>query len=209
MAQQQAKPKKKKTRVPWTSLIFGGLAGVLAYRGLIRPSRSVVQDGYATACPGEGCRQTVQITSATGKSPIYSVVSGNVLEAGSEVVIAASTEPVLVSYSQMPDAQLMVRAGDRVAVGQLIGYASQVSFGVSQIKQTSTSGQFVSQALEPTSWLSSRGLSLSRRGRKGTQQWCESGRTMTIPESVLNCGVDLPKPSSFLLLPVQVQTEKA
>jgi hypothetical protein len=75
-------------------------------------------------------------------------------------------------------------------------------FGVSR----SATGEPTIAAIEPASWLAARGLRVSVQ-KQPTNKWCETGRKITTPHQVSKCGLRLPVPASFMLLPVSVTSE--
>lgn len=205
---------EKAPAFPVTSVILGGLALALAVRGLHRPHRALVQDGYVSRCSGKDggtCREFVEVQSARGVAPVYSTTAGTVVESSnsffgmpmSVVMIASSYEPVVLVYGNLT--QLMVKPGDNVVIGQQIGLAEQLAFAVLQVERKND-GTKVAHRLEPTSWLAARGMGVSHRRTQPAVQWCDQGRNQRIPAAVLDCGMKLPAPVSFLALPVSLQT---
>jgi hypothetical protein len=214
---------EKRRRMPWGAIIWAGVGTALAVRTFYRPARAVVADGYAKACAGRlagACRQSMLIESFTGAGPVYAPVSGRVLASGqlrgATVVgaqphtilrIAAAHEPVILEYAGALRPQ--VQEGEQVGAGQQIALASELAFGVTELR---SDGQQVAEvALEPASWLAARGLRISQKAHAADAEgpnWCEGGRKLVVPESAGLCDLELPPPGGLMLLPVSVTMQR-
>jgi len=184
-------------------LVWSALGGLAAHRALVRPVRAVFDEGEVTACPGgTGCAPTLGIRSTRGAAPVYALVSGTATRvAPDRVELTSRYEPVIVSYfgALAPT----VAPGESVRAGAVIGHTEAVNLGVSQIQRLA-GGALRTAAVEPASWLAARGLRAATRLRPGTL-WCQGGRMLLVPQEVARCGMRLPEPSGFSLLPVTVR----
>lgn len=190
--------------------LWSGVAAASAYRAFVRPMRAVYAAGEITDCPGAGaqCEPVLRLRSTAGPAPVYSVVSGVVSRVvpGSVVELVSRYEPVVVSYlgpMVLNAAGVQVAAGQPVRLGQVLGQAGSVGLAVSQLTRLAD-GSLALKPLEPASWLAARGLRPATRTTPG-MQWCQGGRTLVVPQDVARCGMRLPEPSSFSLLPVNVR----
>lgn len=196
--------------IPVGALVWTALGVGAAVRALWNPHRAVIHDGFAVRCAAsQGCSPEMVLESFGGAEPIYAVTTGTVVAAEGPVVeIASEVEPVVVRYTAdvgQGGFQLQVQARQRVRVGQQIGLARRVAFGVVRAERVGSQVQWV--PLEPASWLATRGLKLAVKGRSGGADgahWCESGRKLVVPADVAKCGLKLPAPTGYLLLPVSV-----
>lgn len=190
--------------------IWSGVAAASAYRALVRPVRAVYAAGEITDCPasGPGCEPVLRVRSTDGPSPVYSVVSGVVSRVvpGSVVELISSHEPVVVSYlgpMVLNAAGVQIAAGQPVRLGQVLGQAGSIGVAVSQLTRLA-GGSLALKPLEPASWLAARGLRAATRLTSGLQ-WCQGGRALVVPQEVVRCGMRLPEPASFSLLPITVR----
>lgn len=196
--------------IPIGAIIWSVIGAGAAARAFWNPHRAVMRDAFAFRCPaGQGCNTDVVLETYGGAEPVYAVTSGVVLSAvGPVVEIASDLEPIVARYQadvSKGGMQLQVQAGQRVRIGQQLGLAARLSFSVMRADRV---GQAVSWVeLEPASWLASRGLRLSSKSHAVAAQganWCEGGRKLVVPEHVAKCGMKLPAPTGYMLLPVSV-----
>lgn len=189
--------------LPLSAAVWSVLGGFAAYRALVRPTRAVFDQGEVTACPGgAGCARGLAIRSSRGIAAVYALVSGTVTRvAGDRIELASSVEPVLVSYQGISTASVAV--GQAVKAGQPIGQAAELTLSVAQI-QRYADGRLGTVGIEPASWLASRGLRPAARTTPGAL-WCQAGRSLVVPQDVARCGLRLPDPPGFSLLPVTVR----
>lgn len=185
--------------------LLGAAAGV---RAAYRPFRALVRDGFVLKCAGvANCDPAMLIDSFRGKAEVYSPIAGTVVRISTNVLeIASKGEPVVVRFMGDPSKGGLdphVQLGQRVTAGQVVGMASRVAFAASVVVRDAAGVKTV--PLEPASWLAARGLRISAKRRAGqAQQWCEGGRKLAVPEAVGKCGIKLPAPSGFMVLPVNV-----
>jgi hypothetical protein len=183
--------------------IWSVVGGLAAYRALVRPVRAVFDEGEVTDClGGAACAPTLGIRSTRGVAPVYALVSGTATRVGPDrIEVTSRHEPVIVSYfgSLAP----VLAPGQVVRAGQVIGQSDSVSLAVSQIQRLA-GGALGLVAVEPASWLATRGLRPATRLTPGPL-WCQGGRSLAIPQDVARCGTRLPEPSGFSLLPVNVR----
>lgn len=192
--------------VPYGAIALAALGGFGVFRTFYRPHRAVLKDGFALRCPASiGCEPSVTVESYGGAVAMYAVAGGRVLRADNTgIEIALKYEPVVVRYEG--GTNLQVRRGDTVGAGQQIGYAQRASFSVWQAQREGGNVRWI--PIEPSSWLAARGMQLTARKRSGgATQWCEGGRRVSVPQKVGQCGIKLPTPGSFMLLPVSVSME--
>jgi hypothetical protein len=187
---------------PVAVAVWSVIGGFAAYRALVRPVRAVFDQGQVTDCPGgAGCTPTLGIRSTSGVAPVYALVSGTATRvAPDRVELTSRHEPVIVSY--LGALAPTLAPGQVVRAGDLIGQTDHVSLAVSQIQRLA-GGALASVAIEPASWLATRGLRAATKLTPGTL-WCQGGRTLAVPQDVARCGMRLPEPSGFSLLPVNV-----
>jgi hypothetical protein len=183
--------------------VWSAVGGLAAYRALVRPVRAVFDQGEITACPGgPSCATGLAIRSTRGVSPVYALVSGTVTRVlPDRVDLVSAHEPVLLSYQGALSPTLT--PGQPVRAGDVIGQAASVSLTVAQIQRLA-GGALALTLLEPASWLATRGLRAATKQIPGAL-WCQGGRTLTIPQDVARCGMRLPDPSGFSLLPVSAR----
>mgnify|MGYP000105675323 CR=1 FL=1 len=184
-------------------LVWSAIGGFAAYRALVRPVRAVFDQGEVTDCPGgTGCARTLGIRSTVGLAPVYALVSGTATRVGPDrVEVTSRREPVIVTYFGTLAPALA--PGQVVRAGEVIGHADSVSLAVSQIQRLA-GGALATAAIDPASWLATRGLRAATRLTPGTL-WCQGGRILAVPQDVARCGMRLPDPSGFSLLPVNVR----
>ena len=199
--------------IPWSAVIAAGLGVAAGVRALYLPNRAITRRGYVRSCATtSGCDASMVID--TGGGPVYSVTAGTVIFGGAQLVaVAADLEDVLLMYdwrgsdtnaSDLKMAQSsFVSPGSHVSAGKQIGTGGLVRFSVQKLIR-SPSGVSFGGSYEPASWLAVRGLKVSEKATPGSGQWCEGGRNLSVPQSVAKCGLELPAPSSWSLLPVQV-----
>lgn len=185
---------------------WAALGGVTAFRALVRPARALVDEGDVVTCPGAaGCSAALTMQSARGVGRVYALVAGRVTRTGSGAVeIASSREAVLVGLTG-PDLTPLVGAGQVVKAGQVVATARTVSLTVTGLGRTAGGG-VSAVALEPATWLASRGLRAATRSNPSAL-WCAQGRKLVIPQAVGQCGIRLPDPAGFALLPVSARLE--
>ncbi len=205
----EAAPKKKK-KYPWGAMFWGTVGVAAAVRALYRPFRAVMRDGFASRCAAEGCSPNMVVDSFSGQSEIYAPVGGTVVATtGSSIYIAIGSEPTLLEYSADPgQINVQVIPGEVVGAGQQIGLASRVRFGVYDLERTGNGGAKIGRPYEPASWLANHGCTVSHKKHKTTGEvWCEGGRKLVVPATVAKCGLRLPPPNGFALLPVSATME--
>ncbi len=184
--------------VAWTA------AGLLAgHRAFVRPARAVVAVGSIARCPGgPGCASGLTVDSAAGVAEVYALVRGTIVRAAAgRIELASAVEPVIVVYEGafLPT----VHVGQAVAPGEVLTRAGSITLSVTQYERLGD-GSLRAFWLEPTSWLAARGLRPATKLTGGTG-WCLGGRTLAVPQDVARCGLRLPAPAAFALLPVNVQ----
>lgn len=196
--------------MPLGAVIWTGIAALAGYRALVRPVRAVFGAGEIMDCPAAsgGCEPLLGIRSATGAAPVYALVSGVVSRVipGQLVELTSQYEPVIVSYvgpMTLNAAGLQVVPGQVIRVGAVLGQAARIGIGVSQITRLAD-GSLALAPLEPASWLASRGLRAATKLTPG-MQWCQGGRSLVVPQDVARCGMRVPDPPGFSLLPVNVR----
>lgn len=186
--------------------IFMGLGALAVVRGVFRPHRAVVREGAVQRCAGPNqyrvCDSTDTLVTPDGTS-VYSTASGRVAAVGQTFVhVVARNEPVILMYDGiMPD----VVEGQYVGRGQKLG-ASQgpVAFGVWQMAPAPHGT--VMQRVPASAWLAARGMKVAVRDTGAGSKWCEGGRHIQVPRSVVEaCDLREPDPAGFALLPVEVR----
>lgn len=200
----------KKKKLPWGAMFWGAVGVAAAVRTLYHPFRAVIRDGFASKCAAEGCDPTMTIDSFSGQSEIYAPVGGNVVATTpTSIYIAASGEPTLLEYSAASGEMVaQVSLGEEVGAGQQIGLARRLKFGVYDIERTAGGTAKIGRPYEPASWLANHGCSVSHKKHKVTGSvWCAGGRHLIVPQSVAKCGMRLPPPNGFALLPVSATME--
>jgi len=206
--------------IPLGVLFLGALGAASAARAAYRPFRAIVRDGFVSACagsPGTGaCTSAMRIASYRGKAEIFSPVAGKIIQPGGTnpggtLRIASSSEPIIITY--MGDAakgglEIQVQGpGQKVHAGQVVALGDGLAMTVEQVVRDA-SGRLSTVFIEPASWLAARGIRVSAKRRSGqAAQWCDTGRKLTVPQSVGRCGMRLPAPSGMMILPVSVSME--
>lgn len=198
--------------MPW---VLGGVGALLAFRTFYRPHRALIAEGFVSRCAGPKtdpsnptygyiCDVTMTVVQGGpdggGLDDVFSVVKGDVISVGPYWVhIQAINEPVVLYYGNILPS---VEMGERVGRGQTIGQGEEIHFGVWELYPQ---GRIV--ALEPASWLASRGLRVASTLTEGGK-WCSDGRKIAVPRDVHSrCPMELPKEAGFALLPVSVKEE--
>lgn len=198
--------------IPLGAVVLGALGVGAAVRTFYHPNRAVVADGFVLRCAADpGCAPAMVIESYAGKAPIFSTVAGRVVGATvSQIMIVSKDEPVMVVYDGETDRgglDPQVSFGDDVGLGQQVGLGSRVNFSV-RVALRAADGQAKWVPNEPAAWLAARGLRVSAKKRAGGgSQWCEGGRKIVVPKHVGECGIRLPSPGAFMLLPVSITME--
>jgi hypothetical protein len=187
--------------------VLGAIAGVAIVKTFFRPRRAVVKEGQVEACPGSPkdrpCDPSLAISTPQG-SPVYSTVSGRVAAVGDKFVLVASgSEPVVVMVDGVVPEPL--EEGQYVGRGQKIGESmGVVYFGVTEF--LSGGG---SVAVDPASWLASRGQRIAHKNTDPGSSWCEGGRHIEVPGSAgRGCDLHEPDKGGFALLPVTVSVDR-
>lgn len=198
---------KKKSKYPWGAMFWGTIGVAAAVRALYHPFRAVMRDGFASKCAAEGCDPTMTIDAFQGDSEIYALASGTVVQAdASGIYVALDSEPTLLEYSGQLVAQTSV--GERVGAGQQIGLAPRIKFGVYAIDRSDAGAAVIGRPFEPASWLANHGCKVSHKNHKASGAvWCAGGRKLVVPQAVANCGMRLPPPNGFALLPISATME--
>ncbi len=208
MADESAGAKKKK--YPWGAMFWGVVGVAATVRVLYHPFRAVMRDGFASKCSAEGCDPTMTIDSFSGQSEIYAPIGGVVVAVTpGSIYLAIGSEPTLLEYTADPNQMVVqVQPGDSVGAGQQIGLAARIKFGVYEITRTQGGTASIGRAYEPASWLANHGLRISHKRHKVTGEvWCAAGRHLVVPQAVAKCGIRLPPPNGFALLPVSATME--
>ena len=201
---------KKKKKYPWGAILWGGVAAAAAVRVLYHPFRSVMRDGFASKCAAEGCDPAMTIDSFSGQSEIFAPAGGIVVAASqTSIYIALSGEPTLLEYVATAGQMVtQVTPGEKVGAGQQIGLAARVKFAVYEIGRTASGGATIGRPYEPAAWLANHGCTVSHKKHKVSGAvWCASGRKLVVPDAVAKCGIRLPPPNGFALLPVSATME--
>jgi len=187
--------------------VLGAIAGVAIVKTFFRPFRAVVKEGAVEACPGSykdrPCDPSLVIATPQG-SPVYSTVSGRVAAVGDKFVLVASlSEPVVVMVDGVVPEEL--EEGQYVGRGQKIAESSgRVYFGVTEF--LSGGG---SVAIDPASWLASRGQKIAHKNTNPGSLWCEGGRHIEVPQAPgRGCDLHEPQKGGFALLPVSVSIDR-
>jgi hypothetical protein len=187
-------------------LFFGGLGAAAIVRAVYRPKRIVLDGGFALHCAGaEGCDPAVTLQAYSGSQAVYAMAPGRIASVGpGSLSLIARDESVILDYSGFD--QVQVRASQVIGLGQQLGLAHQLRFAVYQLDRAADGSSRVGKAYEPAAWLATHGLALSATaaapGHVG--QWCETGRQLNVPARVAQCGLQLPEPQAWSLVPVRV-----
>ncbi len=190
--------------VPIAALIWGTLAAGATLRTFYHWHRAVVYDGHVVACAGENnCDPAMVIQATSGSTPVFANASGRVIAVTpNSVQIASQNEPVILVYENV---QPQVALGESVGIGQQVALGQLVRFSVVEV-YFQPGGQVALAAVEPASWLAARGQTISCK-KQAVASWCAQGRKIQTPKAVANCGLKLPVPGGFMLLPVSVISE--
>lgn len=193
--------------LPLAALVWSTLALGAGARVFYHPHRAVILSGRVVSCAGSSsCDPTMMVQSPAGQQPVFGLVSGRVIAAGPNFVhLASAHEPVILVYEGASGMQVQVALGQSVGIGQQIGLSERLRFSVFRVDRSGT-GSAVLSAIEPSAWLAARGLKVSAKKHPATQ-WCEQGRKIQTPTQVNKCGLRVPVPASFMLLPVSVTSE--
>ena len=190
----------------WGAAIWATIGAALAFRTFYHPHRAVVERGFASRCTGDtGCNSPMTIQPERGTTTAYAVTSGTVVLSSAGLMLVSDREPVLIGYGAQIG-QVLLPNGAEVGIGTPLAVMRQVDLTVTEIVRSPT-GQVSFRALEPASWLASRGLTIAAKGNLKGALWCTHGRTIVLPTKVAQCGTKLPAPSAALLLPVSVTME--
>jgi len=207
MAEESA-PKKKK--YPWGAMFWGTVGIAAAVRVLYHPYRAVIRDGFPSKCAAEACDPTMVIDSFSGQSELYAPAGGTVVQTTpTSIFIALAGEPTLLEYTSAAGQMVVqVAQGQKVGAGEQIGLASRLRFGVYDIQRTAAGTATIGKPYEPASWLANHGCTVSHKKHKTSGSvWCAGGRKLVVPQNVANCGMRLPPPNGFALLPVSATME--
>jgi len=194
-----------RSSVPWGAVLFGGLGVAALVRGLRHAQRYVLSGAYAQSCAGgSNCDPALTLQTQSGGQPVYAAAPGRVLSAGPNwVSLAVSDEAVVLDYSGFD--QVQVAEHDRIGIGQQLGLASRLRFAVYSVVRGEDGGLRLGTAIEPAGWLATHGQAPSARVTPGHEGlWCEGRRALSVPQQVARCGIQLPQPTAWALLPVQV-----
>jgi hypothetical protein len=189
--------------MPWGALLCGGLGVTAIVRALYHPKRVVLDGARALHCAGEsGCDPAMMLNGSGGG--VYAMAPGTVIVGPGSVAIVGSDESVVLNYTGLD--QVQVAAGQHVGIGQQIGLGQRVRFSVQALVPGEDGTTRVQQPYEPASWLAVHGLKPSGTGGS---QWCDSSRQLNVPQQVAKCGIELPVPTAWALLPVRVSLSTA
>jgi len=191
-------------RVPWNALIAATLGTVAAVRALYRPHRTLTLEGYVRSCAADSACDPAMTIDAAGAAVLAPMAAAVVSAGPTWVVLKPDLDDVLLSYAWAPEASAtqLIPSGTHVAAGQTIAIGGLFRFSVRQLARTS-GGTAVGAPYEPAAWLAVRGLKVSAKARDQAL-WCEGGRSLTVPQGVAKCNIELPAPSPLSLLPVTV-----
>jgi hypothetical protein len=200
----------KKQKHPYGALLWGTFGALCAFRALYRPWRTLVKDGFASRCSGDGsCDPSMTITSFQGQTEVYCPVRGVVaVSQPGRILIIPSDQAVVLEYNGAPTSFLaQMHSGDAVGAGEQIGLASQFTFAVWTLTRNQAGQPAMGAAIEPASWLTTHGAKISAKFHVPSQQaaWCSTGRKLVVPQTIASqCGTVLPAPSGYALLPMSV-----
>lgn len=202
---------KKKAKHPYGAFFWGAVASVAVFRALYHPWRALLKDGFASRCSGDGgaCDPSMQLTSFSGQTEVMTPVRAVVaVAAPGSVLLIPNDEAVVLEYRGASDTFLtQVATGQQLGAGQQIGLASTVTFAVWQLLRSSNGTASMGKAIEPASYLATHGAKISAKYHAATADsaWCGAGRKLVVPQTVASqCGITLPAPSGYALLPVSV-----
>jgi hypothetical protein len=200
----------KKQKHPYGAIFWGTAAALCAFRALYHPWRTLVKDGFASRCSGDGsCDPSMTITSFEGQTEVYCPVRGIVADAKpGRILIIPKDQAVVLEYNGDPNAFLaQMHSGDSVGAGQQIGLASVFTFAVWTLSRTPAGQAAMGAAIEPASWLATHGAKISAKFHVPSPgaAWCSTGRKLVVPQTIASqCGTVLPAPSGYALLPMSV-----
>jgi len=188
--------------------VLGAIAGVALVKTFFRARRAVVKEGSVGACPGTshggGCDPSLEIDTPAG-TPVYSTASARVVAVGDHFVLVASlSEPVVLMMNGITPEPIV--EGQYVGRGQKLGTAigAHVYFSVTEFLP---GGQAV--AIDPASWLASRGQKIAHKNTNPGSSWCEGGRHIEVPLAAgRGCDLHEPDKGGFALLPVSVSVDR-
>lgn len=201
---------KKKQKHPYGALFWGSVAGVALFRALYHPWRALLKDGFASRCAGDGgCDPSMTLTSFSGQTEVFTPVRAVVgLSAQGTLLLLPNDEAVVLEYRGAPSSFLtQVVQGQQLGAGQQVGLASTVNFAVYKLERSAAGTAQMGAAVEPASYLATHGAKISAKYHAATASsaWCGGGRKLVVPQAVASqCGVTLPAPSGYALLPVSV-----
>jgi hypothetical protein len=201
---------KKKSKHPYGAIFWGVVGAAAAFRALYHPWRTLVKDGFPSHCAGEnGCDPAMTITSFAGLTEIYSPVRAQVAIAKTGTILLIPDDEAVVLELRGADTTTFlqqVHSGDHVGAGQQIGLSSQFTFAVWQLLRNAQGQAVMGKAIEPASWLATHGAKISAKYHSSTgATWCANGRKLVVPQTIASqCGMVLPPPSGYALLPVSV-----
>lgn len=202
---------KKKPKHPYGAFFWGGLAGLALFRALYHPWRALLKDGFASRCSGDGgaCDPSMTLTSFSGQTEVYTPVRAVVVSsAPGSVILVPNDEAVVLEYrGDVSTFLTQVATGQQVGAGQQIGLASTVSFAVWQLQRSPSGTAQMGAAIEPASYLATHGAKISAKEHASSTAslWCSAGRKLVVPQAASSqCGITLPPPSGYALLPVSV-----
>lgn len=201
---------KKKQKHPYGAFFWGAVASVAVFRALYHPWRALLKDGFASRCSGDtGCDPSMQLTSFEGQTEVMTPVRAVVaVAAPGSVLLIPNDEAVVLEYrGDVSSFLTQVATGQQLGAGQQIGLASTVTFAVWQLQRTASGAASMGKAIEPASYLATHGAKISAKyhDSSSTTAWCNAGRKLVVPQAVASqCGITLPAPSGYALLPVSV-----
>ncbi len=200
---------KKKSKHPYGAFFWGAIGALAAFRALYHPWRTLVKDGFPVRCSGDfNCDPSMSVSSFSGQTEVFSPVRATVAVSKPGALILVPDDEAVVLELRGQDATTMlvqVAAGEHVGAGQQIGLASMFSFAVWELGRTASGQAVMGKAIEPASWLATHGAKISAKYHATTSTWCGGGRKLVVPQTAASqCGVKLPAPSGYALLPVSV-----
>lgn len=204
--QTPAAKKKPEKGFAWGAAVWSAVGLGLAFRTLYHPHRAVVERGFASRCTGDqGCGSPMLIQPEGGTTNVFALTSGTVVIGKSGLTLVSDREPVMIGYGPSVG-QMLVQSGIAVGIGTPLAVMRAVELSVTEIVRAAN-GAITFRAIEPASWLASRGLTIAAKGNAKGTLWCTQGRKIVLPQRVAQCGTRLPGTSAMLLLPVSVTME--